>query len=64
MKKREKKTRAMLKITQNYINIKYFLMIIRKFQIMFIKWRPPSPSKLTTIIFNMELTHLGLEAPN
>ena len=25
-------------------------------------WRPSSLSKLTPIIFNMELTHLGLEA--
>ena len=30
-----------------------------------INWRlPPSLNELTTIIFNMELTHLGLEAPN
>ena len=26
-------------------------------------WRPPSLSKLTPIIFDMGLTHLGLEAP-
>ena len=26
------------------------------------KWRPPSLSELTPIIFNMELTHLGTEA--
>ena len=25
-------------------------------------WRPPTLSELTTIIFNMELTILGLEA--
>ena len=26
------------------------------------KWRPPSQSKLTPIVFNKELTHLDLEA--
>ena len=27
-------------------------------------WRPPNLSELTPIIFNMELTHFGLEASN
>ena len=27
-------------------------------------WRFPSLSELTQIVFNMELTHLGLETPN
>ena len=26
------------------------------------KWRPPSLSELTSIIFHMELTHFGFEA--
>ena len=29
-----------------------------------INWRPPSQSTLTPMIFNMGLTHLGLEASN
>ena len=28
------------------------------------KWRPPILNELTTILFDMELTHLGLEAPD
>ena len=27
-------------------------------------WKPPGQSELTPIIFNMELTQLGLNAPN
>ena len=59
---------------QNLTNYKYFKSI-NKYGILIIKlltfnfqktikynWRPPSLSELTSIIFNMELIHLGSES--
>ena len=49
----------------NSINVSYiFVFILTQFksnQNKKVKWRPSCLSKLTPIIFNMELTHLGLE---
>ena len=38
-----------------------YLMYYFKWEFLNDKRRPPSQSELTMIIFNMELTHLGLE---
>ena len=40
-----------VKVQQNYISCN-----------LNVKWRPPSLSELTSMVFNMRLTHLGSEA--
>ena len=43
----------------------FFLEKISKIkQHLRLNWTPPSLSELTPMIFNMGLTHLGLEASN
>ena len=45
-------------------NIQIFVVIFVLLVFSYFKWMPPSLSELTTMIFNMGLTHLGSEASN
>ena len=42
--------------------ILYFILIFKKQNNKHEKWRPPSLSELTPMVFNTGLTHLGSEA--
>ena len=50
----------------NIQSIQNILRIIAKLKcdVVYINWRPPSLSELTPMIFDMRITHLGLEASN
>ena len=50
-----------LKYTKDNVKLSYIEFLEYNYRN---NWRPPSLSKLTPIIFNMRLTHLGLDASN
>ena len=52
-------TEVLLPSEQKKINIKMYLYIKRNSKN---KWKPPNLSKITQILFNMELTYLDSKA--